>query len=354
MTVWQGVWHEMITDVSISIDTIATHLADGKKLQINDADSLHYARSLVFAIVGWQTMLYRPDMRSCSPAQLAIADETDGYRCQAYYCLRQSQTACKKSLRDLLMGFGVLLPPCNFSALASGVERSPSGAIKTATAESFNAHLLTSICGTTIHWTDCLASHMELDTLSNTMYLFRYPSFCLANLAPGNKSNQLKTAIHACAAPYQTGAPWATADEVSQLLHEIVLSYRLLFGQKKVSRRYFRSIRPFNGMPEEGKDGLLTALCGHKQFEAGYEVQDREVYDLSHDFPVLKSRITALSHHLSAKKPRTWKELWHDKRDSASWFTFWAVLILGGVGVVLAFIQVILQIVQIASQSKQF
>jgi len=45
--------------------------------------------------------------------------------------------------------------------------------------------------------------------------------------------------------------------------------------------------------------------------------------------------------------------LWDDKRDSASWFTFWAVLIFGGIAIILAFVQVILQIVQVSLQIKQ-
>lgn len=141
-------------------------------------------------------------------------------------------------------------------------------------------------------------------------------------------------------------------DEVSQLLREIVLSYRLRFGQEKASRQYFRSIRPFDGIPEEGRDRVLTALCGQKRFKVGYEVRDREIYVLARDFPVLASRIALLLRHLSSKRPRTWKQLWDDKRDSASWFTFWAVLIIGGTGIILAFIQVILQTVQIALQLK--
>lgn len=172
------------------------------------------------------------------------------------------------------------------------------------------------------------------------------------NLLPNTSDSHPKTAIHACAAPYSTGAPWATVDEVSQLLQDIVLSYRLLFGQKKASRQYFRSLRPFESIPE-GRDRVLTALCGQKRFKVGYEVQDREIYVLDDDFPVLASRIAVLLRHLSTRRPRTWKELWNDKRDSASWFTFWAVLIIGGTGIILAFIQVVLQTVQLAIQLRR-
>jgi hypothetical protein len=353
MTIWGEIWDQMTAHDSTSINNIVTHLADEKMLHLSaDLGSLHYATNLVFAIIGWQTMLYRPDMRSCSPAQLAIVDETDGHRGEAHFCLRQNQSTCKKGLPDFLMGFGVLLPPRNFSALTTEVDKNALREIKTATAESFNAYLLTCLGGARITWIDCLACHLEYDFATKTLYLFRYPSFCLANL-PEKCDCPPKTAIQACAAPYPTGAPWAGRDEVNQLLREVVLSYRLLFGQNKASRRYFRSIKPFSGIPEEGRDDILTALCGQKRLQVGFNVQDREIYDLGSDFPVLKSRIAVLLRHLSTQRPRTWTELWRDKRDSASWFTFWAVLVIGGIGIILAFIQVILQILQVALQMKQ-
>jgi hypothetical protein len=80
-------------------------------------------------------------------------------------------------------------------------------------------------------------------------------------------------------------------------------------------------------------------------------VPERESYDLSCDFPILRSKLAILHRHLENKKPRTWKALWQDKRDSASWLTFWAVIIIGGLGIILAFLQVVLQIVQIAQQA---
>ena len=70
MTIWREIWDQMTAHDSTSIDNIVTHLADGKMLHLNtDSKSLNYARNLVFAMIGWQTMLYRPDMRSCPPVQ---------------------------------------------------------------------------------------------------------------------------------------------------------------------------------------------------------------------------------------------------------------------------------------------
>jgi hypothetical protein len=146
---------------------------------------------------------------------------------------------------------------------------------------------------------------------------------------------------------------WATHEDINDLLRETLLSYRLLFGQNKASRRLFRSLNPFGDLPERCKDRNLSELCGRKQ--SGFETQlpERDSYVLSKDFPILRSRLAVLAYHFSNKRPRTWKELWNDKRDSASWFTFWTVLIFGGIAIILAFVQVVLQIVQVSLQIKQ-
>ena len=43
-------------------------------------DSLLEARRLVFAILGWQTMLFKPALATYPPQLLAVTDEQDGYR----------------------------------------------------------------------------------------------------------------------------------------------------------------------------------------------------------------------------------------------------------------------------------
>jgi hypothetical protein len=45
--------------------------------------------------------------------------------------------------------------------------------------------------------------------------------------------------------------------------------------------------------------------------------------------------------HMTNLKPQGWK-------DSAQWYTFWAIIVLGGSGIALAFIRVVLQAAQLA------
>ncbi|KAI2478938.1 hypothetical protein Ptr902_09904 [Pyrenophora tritici-repentis] len=236
--------------------------------------------------------------------------------------------------------------------LASDDDKRALVATKTVTPDSLNIHLLTSIGGIQIKWTDSLACHLEFDSDSSTLYLFRFPTFCAINLLSQEK-DQTKPTIHSCAAPPMAASYWATHEDINDLLRETLLSYRLLFGQNKASRRLFRSLNPFGDLPERCKDRSLSELCGRKQSNFETQLPERDCYVLSKDFPILRSRLAVLAHHFSNKRPRTWKELWDDKRDSASWFTFWAVLIFGGIAIILAFVQVALQIVQVSLQIKQ-
>jgi hypothetical protein len=349
-----SMWREVCMQASAgdcSIDNIVTRLLNEQLIRMDDDEALGRARNLVFTIVGWQTMLYRPDMGSYPQGQLCIVDETDGHRGHAYMNLQQDQGASRSPLHEFLMGFGVLLPCRNFSALATDDDKKALATKNVVSPDSFNAHLLTSVGGFHIKWTDSLACHLEFDPDSNTLYLFRFPTFCAIHLF-GEEKGWIKTTLSSCAAPPIAASYWATHEEVNDLLREILLSYRLLFAQNKASRNLFRSLSPFGDLPEGCEDGGLWELCGKEQSSFEAWQRDHDSYVLRRDFPVLRSRLAVLAQHFSNKRPRTWKELWNDKRDSSSWFTFWAVLIIGGMSILLAFVQVVLQIVQVSLQIK--
>jgi hypothetical protein len=105
----------------------------------------------------------------------------------------------------------------------------------------------------------------------------------------------------------------------------------------------------FKGEPPEARDPLLEKLCNSKSFEMPSLFKDREFYRLKRDFPVFRSRIASLQQQMSNLKPRGWRDIWSDKRDSAQWYTFWAVMIFGGSGIILAILQVALQAAQLAA-----
>ena len=334
-----------------SIDDITESLLGQGLIEVkNTKDGFLEARSLVFAVIGWQTMLYRPALGTCPPQQLAVADEQDGYRGQAFMTLKQSQASAKRPLSEFLMGFGILLPPSHCCISTDPEEKQAFDDLRSIGPNGFNAFLLDSIGHFRIKWVDTISCHLEFDDRTNTVFLFRFPSFCATYLTTANPEKNTESIIFAAAASASSSRQWAVKEDICRLLRETLVSYRLLFGQEKYARKFFRTLEPFAGVPDIGRDHLLQSLCGRKSFHFTTNPLDKDDYDLRHDFPVFRSRISRLHKVFSAKKPRSWREIWRDKRDSAGWYTFWTVLVFGAASVLLSFCQVLLQIVALAQQ----
>ncbi|KAL9615520.1 MAG: hypothetical protein Q9167_000033 [Letrouitia subvulpina] len=332
----------------LGIDEIANHLVNRSLVSPQDDKYCHgEARRLVFAVLGWQTMLYKPALGTCPSQQLAVTDEQAGYRGQAFVSLKQHQMATKRPLYEFLMGFGILLPPLNFCGSLDPEEKGAIDAHTAVKPSQFNAYIFQSIGHFKLKWVDILSCHLDLDDRTKTIYLFRHPSFCFASSAINTRDEKMKSVIHAAAAPADSSWQWATEEAVTAILQETLLSYRLLFGQNKRSKTLFKSINPFDGVPEEGRDTILYDICMKKVCKIAMLPNDKDTYELQKDFPALRSKTIRLHQALSASKPSTWKELWRDRRDSANWLTFWAVIVFGFIAILLALAQVLLQIIQI-------
>jgi hypothetical protein len=259
-TNWLGdVWQEVSLLVreseAISIDELTVNLLEKNiLLQPDSHEALLISKNLVFSIIGWQTMLFVPDTLSCPLSQLAIGCEMGCHQGQAHMCLKQNHSACRKHLYEFLLGYGMLLPPSNFIAAESAEDKMAFETVRSVAPTALNAHLLAAVGGVNIEWVDSLPCHLEFDARTNTLFLFRYPSFCIGDLPRKKATVPHLSVIHACAALPSASIQWATADEVTQMLRETVLSYRLLFGQNKASRNLFRRLAPFHGIPREGQD----------------------------------------------------------------------------------------------------
>jgi hypothetical protein len=163
------------------------------RLRLFDAgdtdDEKRMARTFVFAVLGWQTMLYKPAFGTCPSQQLAIADELNGYTGQAFMTLKQDHSRIKCCLPDFLLGFGLMLPKQNVFLSEDGEDRQAFEKISIINPGEFNAALLQSLARINIEWVDVMAPHLEFDKATNTLFLFRYPSFCMANIPSENDSN---------------------------------------------------------------------------------------------------------------------------------------------------------------------
>lgn len=159
-------------------------------------DEKNLARTFVFAVLGWQTMLYKPAFGTCPPQQLAIADELNGYTGQVFMALKQDQSRIRCCLPDFLLGFGLMLPKQNLCTSEDLEDRHAFDKVAICSPFEFNATLLQSLARINIQWVDVMAPHLEFDKATNTLFLFRYPSFCLANI-PSQDDTKAQGVIHA-------------------------------------------------------------------------------------------------------------------------------------------------------------
>ncbi|SPQ20351.1 11a72daa-7430-4ec6-84bf-c98699d6a118 [Thermothielavioides terrestris] len=353
--VWNQIQELALMPGPKSINTITDRLHNlGVISTEHNYEAAQSAKELVFSIIGWQTMLYKPDF---TPPRAVggynILDETPGHRGEARLSLNQFAPSSNKSLPDFLLGFGLMLPPQNYCAFDDADDQALFNQVRVVSVKDINAHVLTKVCGVAIEWVDSLSCHLELDKRTGRLFLFRYPSFCVSCLQQhetrkeGNHSS--KSILHRCASEKPGPAPWATEEDVTGLLREILLSYRLIFGQNKRSRAVFRRLQPFARMPTQCHDKFLAQICGRKRFDSPHDaaaVVERDEYDLAADFPHLRSRLARLHGYAAGKKPRSIGQLWRDRRDSTAWLAFWSVLIFGSISVLLAGLQTVFQVLQ--------
>ncbi|KAH8623457.1 hypothetical protein IG631_21936 [Alternaria alternata] len=150
---------------------------------------------------------------------------------------------------------------------------------------------------------------------------------------------------------------------------EVLLSYRLLFGQTKASRQYYHKNERTRVMPSGGEvDPLLDILCSSSGAASlgilpeklwppsccDYEghLLEHSTYSTALDFPVLGTRLLKIQDFDTRHTPYKLRELWRDRRQPLQWYAFWAVLIVGGATIVIGLCQIVLSIVQLGVSSR--
>ncbi|CAH0018749.1 unnamed protein product [Clonostachys rhizophaga] len=296
-----------------TIDSITEALLQAHYIVVNENyEAYQSAKELVFNIVGWQTMLYRANNLTRTTDGLSILDEI------------------------FILGFGMMLPQKNYYSFDDTEDRKLFNAMKLVNVKEINAHVLYKVCGVKIQWAD-----RDFVSLSICFILRCEPpeQEPMWKLIP-------KPVIQCCGVDASSSLPWANEADINDLLREVLLSYRLLFGQSRRSRKLFRRLRPFAQTSQELHDRFLFDMCTKKEPKCSINLIEHEQYDLVGDFPHLRSRLMRLNNYATAKKPRSVRQLWKDKRDSTACLAFWSVIIIGSIGILLGLIQTVLQIMQ--------
>lgn len=148
--------------------------------------------------------------------------------------------------------------------------------------------------------------------------------------------------------------------ETRAFMQEILLSFRVLFAQDPKSRALFTKLERGHARRDNDYDSLLDLLCGNKngkQIRAlplafwpeacvdsdapGGVLVEQNVYNTGTDFPILGKRFSELQAFTERQSPTRMRDLWRDRRNPLQWYTFWAVVWIGGIGILIAFLNLV-------------
>ncbi|KUJ15902.1 uncharacterized protein LY89DRAFT_98574 [Mollisia scopiformis] len=252
----------------------------------------------------------------------------------------------------LMSHFGNLAPSRSYPSLGHNQDLYKNTII----ASNLNYHTLSKIGKLTIEWVESLSLHLELHERTSVVRVFQFPSFCALVCSQMDGQETLLSKL------ISNGTSELQPDELlnngqqytysRDFLIEVLCSYRLLFGQHHKSYTAFPGICP-GGF----QDPLLQQLCGtsckRHDFYDELEVGDsKAMYSAASDFPLIGQRILTLQDYMNSQNPSDLRTLWYDKRDILRWYTFWAVVSVGGLGILLSIVSVALTAAQV-SQGAQ-
>lgn len=367
--VWEAVQKIALTERGATIDEVVEQLDTAGVLDQGGCSTNSGAgdatRQLVFAFLGWQSMVYVPELNSHPLGTLAIRHDANAPESGLVFdrYVTSSEDMADRPLWVLLKSFGNLLPAHPQDVAVRAADVAAFEAVQTAASwaplypDQFNAYMLRTLLRVRFRWVDTLALHLDYDKSTRTLSLFAFPSMCVAHLraresgsdhAAGNKPPG--GAIFAFSSlEIDAADPRGDEDDIADFVLGVLVSFRLLFGQSAKARKIFRVVCRQVDAPFCQPDTLLARLCTEKAApNVPLLPADRRIYYAARDFPVLYSRVQLLADELGAAKPASIRDLLNDRRDTLQFWTFWLISVFGSISIFMGIVQIVLQVIQIA------
>ena len=76
-------------------------------------------------------------------------------------------------------------------------------------------------------------------------------------------------------------------------------------------------------------------------------LQEEDTYSSQDDFPLLGQRLVKLQEYNLRLQPSRLRDLWRDRRNPLTWYTFWIVLIFGSISIAIALLQLAVAVISI-------
>ena len=374
----------------VSLEKIVNNLKEARLVKTGaEADAIRMA----FIFSGWLTMLFdpKPDLAG---GQLQLRKHTSGrarrtrprgavISSYSKVISHGGENMHEMLFHRMLGQFGSLFPEAESLSFTDAM-LSPglAGGEDQLTPSYVCFNTLSNVDNLRIEWVNTLNLHLQLDVRERVLRLFRFPSFCWL-MHEGDYETSCSEDDGQQTTPFlfqmftdhnadhKKSLLKGDSDDqdlaLSEFYREVLLSYRLIFGIDRSSRRAFRSEEMAKWKVDATGDGrsrrehkmdpLLELLCSGSATNGelqnvlarldGQETNASAGYAPEH-FPFLGQRLAELQKFSVSQKPYDWKSvLWHDRRDVRNWWmmwTAWAVLVIGGGTLVLQFLQLVFQI----------
>jgi hypothetical protein len=131
-----------------------------------------------------------------------------------------------------------------------------------------------------------------------------------------------------------------------------MMTQAILFASKDSLKK---RVLAYSRVPQPGWASDVAAK-DHQEWYCGNGPLRKKVAEKSQfryiDFPIFEDRLRQLRHYMDTQKPRNFRQMWKDKRDTSNYFTFWAVMIFGSLSVLLALLSLAVSIAQTVASFK--
>lgn len=320
---------------------------------------------IVFAIVGWLSMLYeavshpKPDKLEVRKTSTSSSGQRNDLVTRKYLSFGLGFEYIDVPLYTMLGKFGYLIPMARIHSIRQpGFSHHGQSGIVQVHSVCFDT--LHQIAGLKIEWVSSLALHLELDSGKKTLKLFQFPSFCRMMMVD-RKKHLLSRLLndHADSQCEDVNAADIPTDE---FFEEILRSYRLIFGQDERSWKGFTKM--LTGLEESHEQGmtswacdpLLRVLCGQSSSstEARYIYEELDnnqptTYYTLDEFPFFGKRLMELAEFDNQHQPQTVMSLLNDRRDIAARFNLRSTQLL----VLFATVTILLMVLSLCFQIWQ-
>ncbi|KFH41961.1 hypothetical protein ACRE_073430 [Hapsidospora chrysogenum ATCC 11550] len=220
-----------------------------------------------------------------------------------------------------------------------------------------------------ITWVPHISQHLKLDVTTRTLYLFQYPTLCALHCLGGTMNEYFTRLLSDY---YPVDPPVSQPLEATTVHREILLSFRLLFGQlgkaKRRARRgpplRWKKTGPLLSLPPQELAFLLKCVLPrspdpvYRSFwppsvvTAKGTLTNQEFYAPWVDFRVFGSRLCEVQKYNESQRPTRVRKMWRDRRDPARWCTVWVVMVLGILSLILSACQLAVGAGQLAVALK--